>query len=616
MPALEHLTGMREFGLREFPGTAPSALARVIKSVSPFHPGDRVWPGSLTETLAVANLDEWADTSFDQLAARAARAGIAALAVVSAAGSIPPELAHSMERLRVPLLTLPSRTSWTDIAEAVTRARLHDLRRAIIWRDQLLGHLRPSPDALHLARIVRWLATEHAARVALVGSDGALVATAPQHAAHKLTTVADKVEEVAAGALESAVLESGGDEIRLVAVGTTKPRAVLAVSRESPFDRTLTQVISRTADLLALHLSVADAESAIHGQQATVSALHVAVLQLLMGGEIFKARRTAASLYPGLLDQDHARVYLLEGRAQERDRLREECWRAAAGAALVVRCPVYDSHLILVVPQPSASGDTWDGVGEKLRVLVARHPDCYLGGSPVRHIAETAQSYRAALRALANARLGRGRAALYTEQANLPELLNGLYPGWATAVLRPLLGQRATADRDVLIQALTLTLQSSVRAAAELTGAHRNTITNRVRAAAGILGVDLDSIRDRAVTALALEAVLMDESCGEASHVGPADLQTYLASPEVGVWVRTFLYPLSEELRCTLKEWVLSNGDTSRAAQALGVHAQTVRKRLRTATSLLQRDLLAADAHDVVLAIAVQFGIRLPLPVH
>lgn len=108
----------------------------------------------------------------------------------------------------------------------------------------------------------------------------------------------------------------------------------------------------------------------------------------------------------------------------------------------------------------------------------------------------------------------------------------------------------------------------------------------------------------------------MDERCGEASHVGPADLQTYLASPEVGVWVREFLYPLSEELRRTLKEWVLSNGDTAGAAQALGVHAQTVRKRLRTATRLLQRDLLAqsADAHDVVLAIAVQFGIRLPLP--
>ncbi|MFJ2866801.1 helix-turn-helix domain-containing protein [Kitasatospora sp. NPDC087314] len=590
----------------------------MINSVVPIHLGDHVRPGSLTDALAVANLDDWADSDppYEQLTARAAHAGIAALAVVSATGHIPPELVHSMERLRVPLLTLPSRTSWTDIAEAVTRERLHDLRRAIDWRDQLLGHLRPSPDALHLARIVRWIAAEHTARVALVGADGALVATAPQHSAHKLTAIADKIEEVAAGGFDAAAFGNGDDEIRLVAVGSTRPRAVLAVARESPFDRTLTQVISRAADLLALHLNVADAESTIHNQQATASALHVAILQLLMTGEVFKARRTAASLHPGLLDQDNARVYLVESHPQERDDLHEECWRAANGAALVVRCPVYDSHLILVVPQPSTGSGTWDDVGEKLHALVAHHPQCYLGGSPVRHIAETAQSYRHALRALANARLGRSRTAMYTEQAHLPELLNRLYPGWATAVLRPLLGQRATADRDVLIQALNLTLQSSVRAAAELTGAHRNTITNRVRSAAGILGVDLDSIRDRAVTALALEAVLMDERCGEASHVGPADLQTYLASPEVGVWVREFLYPLSEELRRTLKEWVLSNGDTAGAAQALGVHAQTVRKRLRTATRLLQRDLLAqsADAHDVVLAIAVQFGIRLPLP--
>ncbi|MFF4818922.1 helix-turn-helix domain-containing protein [Kitasatospora sp. NPDC001309] len=617
MPSLERLIEMVEFGLTEFPGTPPCARARVITAVWPVHPNARPQVrGSLTGTLAVADLDDWAqaDPGFERLVSRTAGAGAAALAVVSTTGYAPTELVNAMTKLRVPLLTLPARTSWADLAEAVTRERMNNLHRAIEWRDWLLGQARVTSEAPHAGRIVRWLASETSSRVVLVGRDGALAAVAPQRSADKLTAVADKITQIAAGALQSAALEHDGHQIRLVAVGSSQPRAVLAVAREAPFDPGLTQIINRAADLISLHLAVEDADTDVHNHRATASALRIAILQLLMTGEVFKAQRTAASLYPGLLDQDTARVYLLETRPSERNHLDAECRRTLGARALVVQCPVYDEHLIIVAPR-SCPAEGEDEVGTTLTRLVAAQRHRYLGVSSTKPLAETDQSYRHALRALANARLDSSRTALYNEQRRLPELLNRLHPGWASAVLRPLLVQRA-ADRDVLIQALNLTLQSSVRAAAELTGAHRNTVANRVRSAAGILGVDLDSIRDRALTAVALEALIVDECAGETLDAGPADLREYLAGSDVRAWRDEFLHPLSGELACTLKEWVRANGDTARTAEALGIHTQTARKRLRQATKHLQRDLLnqSADAYDVVLAISSRYNLPLPLP--
>ncbi|MFE7525233.1 helix-turn-helix domain-containing protein [Kitasatospora sp. NPDC057542] len=618
MPSLKRLTGMLEFGLTEFPGTLPHELARTINSVWPAYPSDRQrGRGSLAATLAVAALDDWApvDPGFDELVSRTVGAGAGALAVVSSTGHVPAELLGALRHRQTPLLTLPATTSWTDLAEAVTRERMTDLRRAIEWRDWLLGQARPTADGRHTGRIVRRLARETGGRVALIGRDGAVVAMAPQRSASKFAAVADKIQQIAAGALESAALESDGAEIRLVAVGNTRPRAVLAVARNSPFDPALTQITTRTADLLSLHLAVEDADTTIQNHQAAATALHVAILELLLTGEVPKARRTAAQVHPGLLDAAAVRVYILETRPSERDELYAECRRILDRLCLVAPCPAYEEHLVIVAPQPCTSTETDDEVSAALRELVALRPYRHLGASGLRLITETDRSHRHALRALTSARINRSRTALFNSQGRLPELLNQLHPGWATAVLHPLL-QQEEADRDVLLQALTLTLQSSVRAAAELTGAHRNTIASRVRSAAGILGVNLEYIRDRALVAAALDALFLDERAGEAAHGGLVDLQGLMASPEVHAWKAEFLHVLVEDLIDILRAWVLADGDTARVADVLGIHAQTVRKRLRIAGRFLQRDLLgqSADVYDVVLAISAEFNLPLPLP--
>ncbi len=287
------------------------------------------------------------------------------------------------------------------------------------------------------------------------------------------------------------------------------------------------------------------------------------------------------------------------------------------GQALVVPCIDFDEHMIVVAPQPCTASDDGQEVADALHTVVAEAPHRYLGKSDVRPLVETAQMYRHALRALTGARLDRSRTAVYDQHGRLPELLNDLRPGWSRAVLGPLLAE-PEPERDLLLQALNLTLHSSVREAAELIGAHRNTVAHRVKAAVAVLGVDLDSIRDRAVVAVALEAFALEEWHGDAPVPTAVDLADYLAGPGAQAWADDLLSPLPIDLAESVKEWVLADGDTARMAAALGVHPQTARKRLRAATQYLQRDLLghAADAYDVVLALAYRFGLPVPLRRH
>ncbi|MGC3003103.1 helix-turn-helix domain-containing protein, partial [Streptomyces sp. G35A] len=75
----------------------------------------------------------------------------------------------------------------------------------------------------------------------------------------------------------------------------------------------------------------------------------------------------------------------------------------------------------------------------------------------------------------------------------------------------------------------------------------------------------------------------------------------------VRAWARELLERLDQDtraLRRTLRTWIAAGGNAERAAQLLGVHAQTVREHVRGAEPVLERQLLAAgaDLYEVVLA--------------
>ena len=77
--------------------------------------------------------------------------------------------------------------------------------------------------------------------------------------------------------------------------------------------------------------------------------------------------------------------------------------------------------------------------------------------------------------------------------------------------------------------------------------------------------------------------------------------------PPSATWAQDLLGRLdsdARDLRRTLRTWIAAGGNAERAAQALGVHAQTVREHVRSAEPVLERQLLAAgsDLYEVVLA--------------
>ncbi|MHC5908758.1 helix-turn-helix domain-containing protein, partial [Streptomyces sp. S6] len=73
------------------------------------------------------------------------------------------------------------------------------------------------------------------------------------------------------------------------------------------------------------------------------------------------------------------------------------------------------------------------------------------------------------------------------------------------------------------------------------------------------------------------------------------------------------VYP--RDLRGTLRAWIAAQGNAERAADALGIHPQTVRDHVRSAEPVLERQLLTpgADLYEVVLAHLATGDITTPM---
>ncbi|MFF8193125.1 helix-turn-helix domain-containing protein [Streptomyces bobili] len=121
-----------------------------------------------------------------------------------------------------------------------------------------------------------------------------------------------------------------------------------------------------------------------------------------------------------------------------------------------------------------------------------------------------------------------------------------------------------------------------------------------------LLGADLSDLAVRGAVHLALntEAGLAEDR--PLSTAAPARLGDLLTGPALRTWAHDLLARLDTEgrdLRGTLCAWIAAGGNAERAAQLLGVHAQTVREHVRAAEPVLERRLLAAgsDLYEVVL---------------
>jgi hypothetical protein len=485
-----------------------------------------------------------------------------------------------------------------DVAgrEDGTRQRTAGAGAHADWAAELLDHLRPAGRDVH--RVVTWLASAAHATVSLQDGTGRLLAGTRACPDESLAA------GITSGRIATAALEDRGRHLRLVRVDRVHPAspAVLAVTRDAPFDRRTSDIVTHTAQVLELLLDGHESTAAGHRLRRATADLRLAILQLLMVEDTVSARRVAAGLWPGLLDTDVACVYVVESDPGERDRLAEECLSVTGDRALVVRCPAMDGHVIVLTPR--------DAAGQELRSLVGRLPGVFLGGSARQSLARTATAYGQAVSALAVARFRPQKAAVYAERTRPERLMDpaALY-GWTAHLLRPL-DALPHHTRAELLATTRLGLEFTAVNTAKILGVSRNTVRARMDRVEALLRTDFTDLTVRATVHLAVNAQAAADQAradGDAGRVGTARLTDLLAGPALRAWAGDLLGRLESDarnLRRTLRTWIAVGGNAERAAQTLGVHAQTVREHVRSAEPVLERQLLAAgsDLYEVVLA--------------
>ncbi|MFE0388465.1 helix-turn-helix domain-containing protein [Streptomyces bungoensis] len=471
------------------------------------------------------------------------------------------------------------------------------------WPQELLDHLRPA--VRDPRRVVSWLGRTVGAAVGLQDAHGRLLA------GERLPLDDAVLADVVTGRIAAAALQDGARHVRMVGIRHPEQApaagAVLAVARPGPFDRRAAEIVARTAGVLELLLRERELSDAGRRLRRATADLRLAILQLLMVEETVSARRVAAGLWPGLLEEDTARVYVVEGSPAERDALADACADATEGRALVVRCPAMDGHVIVVSPG--------QGAGRRLRALIDGRPGTYLGGSLRQRLARTAAAYGQAVSALAVARFRPDQAAVYAERTHPERLMDPALLGtWSAGVLRPLdaLPHHIRAE---LLATTRLGLEFTAVSAAKVLGVSRNTVRARMDRVEALIGADFSTLTTRAAAHLALNTEAARESCGlapapdaPAPHPpAPVRLAGLLASPPLRAWAEDLLGRLDgdgRDLRRTLRAWIAADANAERAARELGVHAQTVREHVRAAEPVLERQLLAggSDLGEVVLA--------------
>jgi hypothetical protein len=504
--------------------------------------------------------------------------------------------------------------------------------------DALLDQLRLQTDRPDgPARLVGWLAGQLAADVTLTvrtsGAPGSPAtirpappipeASAPAGAAERLATAAAAVGRLLNGEPLSSATAAltpappAAPAVRLFPIGGRHPHAVLALRREEPLTALEVRLITHTETVLARLLAARESAAERAALHQVSASLRVAAFQLLMGGQITLARRTAAPLLPGVLVHDRARVYLVDCTTTDRNVTARVLAGSLAGQALLVRCPAIDTHLIVLAPlPPDAVLDEhgWCPTGLALRGVVEPRPDHHLGGSTTVDLARTADAYREAFNALTVARNLPHRHALYQAQTQLAQLLGEPATDWAERLLGRVL-ELPGNQRDEVLETTRLALAFSHAQIGKILDVHRNTVARRIDRGAALLGLDWGSFQDRAVLDLALQ--LLTEAPDRRSSGPRLGLAAILSSAAARAWAQAFLAPLAEDRRPllrTLAGWVTAGANARDTQTMLGLHQQTVLDHLRTAERLLQRELTAgrSGAHELAWALWISGAAALP----
>ena len=440
-----------------------------------------------------------------------------------------------------------------------------------------------------LRRLLARFADEVGGCAALFDAAGKPIASAPGHALPEaVVDVARRVH----GRHRSVVEHDGHDQLAAFAISGEPDAPTLALSG-SAIDR-FTSEPRRTDSLrvLALAWKAKHAHERARRIEAANDQVREAVLHLLMDDGLATAHRAAEALGDAL--PDPMRVWVVEVGSidkGERDAIADELIRITGGRAWMIKCPVYSGHLI-----PAVAPMSHEEEQACLRELVAKASTdigrISAGISTVLPLRDFPTGYQQAFHALAHARGNAERFATFRRSHDLAAELADHGRDWARRVLAPLEEFEPARPQDPSLDDLRSTLTSWLAFHQQATRhlkIHRNTLNARLHKIGSLLGRDLHRLPDQAHLDLALRL----RGGPEAPH-SPRDIDELLRGEEVRRWAEVLIAPLRDSPRLveTVRAWLLADTRTSLAAEALGISAAAVRKRLVSAEQLLERSLL------------------------
>jgi diguanylate cyclase with GGDEF domain/PucR-like helix-turn-helix protein len=454
------------------------------------------------------------------------------------------------------------------------------------------------------ARLLHWLSRRVDGPAVLLDPGGVPAQSAPGVPGDVLAAAEREIRRVVAGEVAAASVSGPSWWARVVgAAGGTEGGPALLVTSGAPLPPDESPLIAHAAALLGLRWS-ADQRS------GAVAQIREAVLHLLMGGEIGPARQVASVMKPDLPDM--VRVVLVEGTAAVRNAIADRCETACGGQAWIVRCPVYDNHVIVISPVQDPADP-----GEQLLATLRATATGTVAigvGDPV-DLRDTAAGYEQACHALAVARHRPDRLARYTAADDLAAALGHQGQHWARQALAPLLDYKPARALDLNDTELRMTMQSWLtfrHGAARHLKIQPTALAKRLRRLEVILGRDLYSLADQAELHLALQLL---HRPGPRVAGTPPQLAELLASGEARDWAKVMLAPLEESpvLLDTVRAY-LAEGESSEAAAALisvsghPVTGRQVRRRLARIEDLLGRSLSEGPSarYDVLLALRIR----------
>ncbi|MDX3569523.1 helix-turn-helix domain-containing protein [Streptomyces sp. ID05-47C] len=480
--------------------------------------------------------------------------------------------------------------------------------------DELLRQLKPrvcQDTDLETQTLIDWLGRQLGAEIALVDSAGKLEVSTARLAPDILADLQPVLTQLSSGQLAAAASQVGMVRVQCEALGRQVPRPVLVVGSTLPLTRQALALASHVGTMVEVLRRVRQADDLAVRYQQGAARVRLAVFMALMAGEVTLARRMTAGAVPPLLDAERLRIHLLRCPPSDRGRLISTYQDASGyhGRGLMVRCPVYDDHLICLLPMDHDGNSVDVGLAASLRALVRDNPHYALGISALVPLPATAQAYDQARHALAVACHTPERVADYHGRPPLAGLLPRRQAfAWARAFLAPIMAApRLTLD----ITSLALNFPRS--GVARLLDVSRNTVTAHLRRVQDALGLNLQDPRSRAelTLALAITDLPPPDDNAIAEQVPTPSVDSLLSTDAAITWAHAFLQPLQlgtdRTVHQTLQAWIEAGTDAQRTARNLGISRTTVRAHLRTAEQLLKRSLQTPGpgTHDLVHAFRI-----------